>query len=145
VSAIENMLSRLERVRRVGNGWMARCPAHEDRSPSLKLAVGEDGRVLVSCKVGCKTEDVLDSLGLAWRDLFDQSGSPPRQVPVANRTPRFSESRTPLTRESIEHEYDTGGITFSEYMELLARWSDPYSHTHVELDEAGEVTRYELR
>ncbi len=42
---IEDVLSALSGVKKIPNGWMARCPAHEDRSPSLSIALGEDGRV----------------------------------------------------------------------------------------------------
>jgi hypothetical protein len=63
-------LSRLERVRRSGSGWVARCPAHEDRSPSLSVREGGEGRVLVYCHAGCPTEDVVAAIGLTMRDLF---------------------------------------------------------------------------
>jgi 5S rRNA maturation endonuclease (ribonuclease M5) len=53
----------------VRNG-MARCPAHEDRAPSLSVTEGDDGRVLLHCHAGCSTEAVTASLGLAVADLF---------------------------------------------------------------------------
>jgi hypothetical protein len=40
--------------RRAGDGWMARCPAHDDREPSLSIRQGEDGKVLVRCDAGCE-------------------------------------------------------------------------------------------
>lgn len=67
---IEVVLERLERVRRSGGGWVARCPVHEDRSPSLSVREGADGRVLVYCHAGCATEDVVAAIGLTVRDLF---------------------------------------------------------------------------
>jgi hypothetical protein len=73
-SPVDVVLSRLERVRRSGGGWEARCPAHEDRSPSLSVRVGDDGRVLVYCHAGCRTEDVVAAIGLSRRDLFAHSG-----------------------------------------------------------------------
>ena len=54
-------IARVLGGRRVGSRWMARCPAHEDRSPSL--SIGErDSRVLVHCFAGCEQEVVLASL-----------------------------------------------------------------------------------
>jgi hypothetical protein len=53
-----------------GAGWMARCPAHSDRVPSLSLSDGPDGRVLVHCHAGCDQQSVigaLKSLGLCAR------------------------------------------------------------------------------
>ena len=57
-------------VKPCGSGWSARCPAHDDRHASLTIGEGEDGRALLCCQRGCKTADVLRSLGLSWRDLF---------------------------------------------------------------------------
>lgn len=40
-------------ARRTGKGWVARCPAHGDRSSSLSTAEGQDGRILLHCHAGC--------------------------------------------------------------------------------------------
>lgn len=43
-------------ARPTGEGqWLARCPAHADRTPSLAIRDGEGGRVLVRCWAGCDT------------------------------------------------------------------------------------------
>ena len=52
----------------------AQCPAHDDRDPSLSIRECDDGKVLVHCFAGCKTEDILGALGLAWGDLFGFDG-----------------------------------------------------------------------
>jgi hypothetical protein len=66
---IDELLSRLERVRRRSSGWTARCPAHDDRNPSLSVCVAEDGRILVHCHAGCTADAVVAKLGLELRDL----------------------------------------------------------------------------
>jgi putative DNA primase/helicase len=72
---VEEVLGRLERVKRSDSGWTARCPAHEDRNPSLTVAEGDDGRILIRCHAGCETAAILNELGLQLRDLFpDQPG-----------------------------------------------------------------------
>lgn len=58
-------------ARRVGSGWMALCPAHEDRNPSLSVSEG-DMCALVTCHAGCETEAVLSALGISMRDLYDE-------------------------------------------------------------------------
>lgn len=68
--ATQGILDRLEGVRRSGEGWTARCPAHEDHKPSLTVSEGADGRVLLCCQRGCATEDVVAALGLSLSDLF---------------------------------------------------------------------------
>jgi hypothetical protein len=63
-------------ARHTGSGkWQARCPAHADRSPSLSIAEGRDGRVLLHCFAGCTADAVLAALELSSRDLFQ--GRPP--------------------------------------------------------------------
>jgi hypothetical protein len=54
--------------------WSARCPAHDDKNPSLSIGVGMDGRVLIRCQAGCATEDVLAKAGLSWSDLHHKNG-----------------------------------------------------------------------
>jgi hypothetical protein len=47
--------------RRSGAGWVARCPAHDDRSPSLSIR-DDGGRVLAHCFSGCSQSDVIEAL-----------------------------------------------------------------------------------
>lgn len=49
-------------ARHCGGGWMASCPAHEDKTPSLAIGDGRDGRVLVKCHAGCGQDDVIAAL-----------------------------------------------------------------------------------
>jgi hypothetical protein len=57
--------------------WRALCPCsvHNGSSRKLSITEGHNGRVLVYCFAGCKTRDVMTSLGLRMADLF--SGPPP--------------------------------------------------------------------
>ena len=59
---LELFLTRLEQTtghapRRSGDGWQARCPAHDDLRPSLSIGSGS-GRVLVCCHAGCTPEAI---------------------------------------------------------------------------------------
>lgn len=47
---------------RAGAAWMARCPAHEDHTPSLSISDATGGRVLVRCHAGCQQETVIATL-----------------------------------------------------------------------------------
>jgi DNA primase len=47
---------------RAGATWMARCPVHEDRSPSLSISAGKGGKVLVRCHAGCDQRDLITAL-----------------------------------------------------------------------------------
>jgi len=71
------LLSRLDKVRRTGQDrWIACCPAHGDKHPSLSIRELEDGRVLVHCfSHGCSVNDIVSAVGLELSDLF-----PPRPI-----------------------------------------------------------------
>lgn len=92
-SPIENLLHRLERVRQVGPGrWSASCPGplhqHGDRSPSLSISLGDDGRVLLKCFTGCEVLEIVAAVGLTLSDLF-----PPRPAPHAGPIPSHQRPR----------------------------------------------------
>src|SRR5262249_25779904 len=71
----EAFLSRLEGVReRSHDNWVARCPAHDDKFPSLSIREGDDGRVLVHCFAGCTVDEITGALGLRISDLFADAG-----------------------------------------------------------------------
>jgi hypothetical protein len=57
--------------RKVGAGWMARCPAHDDRKPSLSIGEGQGGTVLVHCHAGCDQHDVIAALNTSGLWAFD--------------------------------------------------------------------------
>lgn len=69
-SPVQHVLSRLKGVKTHGDSWVARCPAHGDRNPSLSVSVGGDGRVLLHCHAGCTLNAIVASIGIAARDLF---------------------------------------------------------------------------
>jgi len=66
-------VDRLDRVKPNGAGWMARCPAHDDRTPSLSIREGDEGCVLLHCHAGCLTEQILSALGLKMSDLYPKT------------------------------------------------------------------------
>lgn len=75
--SIDDFLGRLEGVESTGEGkWVARCPAHDDHNPSLGVAVGSDGRILVKCYAGCTTEAVVAAMGLKMCDLMPEGKRP---------------------------------------------------------------------
>lgn len=63
-------LAALERAtghppKRNGQGWISRCPAHDDHTPSLSVAEGENGKILLHCHAGCDYPRIIAALGLA--------------------------------------------------------------------------------
>jgi putative DNA primase/helicase len=58
--------------RKAGSGWAARCPAHDDREPSLSIRHGDNGKVLIRCHAGCDQGRVIAAL--RSRGLWDERG-----------------------------------------------------------------------
>ena len=82
---IEKVLSRLENPKQRQDGqWSARCPAHEDKNPSLSVCETDEGAVLAKCFAGCSFESIYASLGLEVSEAFpprNKSGREPRKTP----------------------------------------------------------------
>ena len=66
---IEDVLAKLDHVKPQHNGWVARCPAHEDRSPSLHIT-GGTALILLHCFAGCSFEAICAALHVKPTDLF---------------------------------------------------------------------------
>lgn len=73
-ACLEKFISRLDKVKSAGSKkWIACCPAHRDKSPSLTVSETSDGVVLVKCWAGCSASDIVQAIGLQLRDLFPES------------------------------------------------------------------------
>ena len=74
----DKLLSRLDKVKATGPGkWIACCPAHEDRTPSLSIRETGDGTLLVKCWAGCGAGEIVSAVGLSLADLFPRSPDNP--------------------------------------------------------------------
>ncbi len=109
MSNVEALLDRLEGVKPSGQGrWLARCPAHEDRSPSLSIRDMGDGRILLKCFAECDTEAVLQAMGLQFSDLF------PDRLPDTG----YRRSKTGLsareTLDVIDHELTVAALILAD-------------------------------
>ncbi len=65
----DELIGRLDGVRRTSRGWTSKCPAHADRHPSLSIREGERG-LLLKCWAGCTLAEILTALNLTVADLF---------------------------------------------------------------------------
>lgn len=61
----------------MGRYGICRCPAHDDLEPSLSVADGAHGRLLLNCFAGCLFQNVLTALRL--RGLIDDQATAPRR------------------------------------------------------------------
>lgn len=50
--------------------WMAKCPAHDDKKPTLSVAEAPNGTILLRCWAGCSALEIVHAMGLELSDLF---------------------------------------------------------------------------
>ncbi len=99
------------RVTRASGGWMAQCPAHDDRTPSLSISTGQDGRALLCCHAGCGIRDILDTISVDPQALFaDYDPDRVNGVTYLNHVRAWKEKRqpppkppNPTTRVKTDH------------------------------------------
>ena len=78
--SVEDLISRLSHAKEVKprrnhkRSWIAQCPAHDDTSPSLYVDLADSGKVLIKCWSGCGANDVIDSVGMQYHELFPEDG-----------------------------------------------------------------------
>ena len=73
MSAADAILAGCKKVRATGNGsWIACCPAHEDKNPSMTVREMPDGMVLVHCFAGCSVELICGATGVKVEELFPE-------------------------------------------------------------------------
>lgn len=84
--ALHDLLNSLDKVRKTGpNRYMACCPAHQDKRPSLTIAETDAGVVLIKCWSGCGAAEILAAVRLEFSDLYpprtDSHGKKPVKRP----------------------------------------------------------------
>lgn len=70
-----------------GAGWVACCPAHDDRSPSLSIRE-QNGRILLYCFAGCSVEAICAAARITTKELFTEPRRLDRSEPVIVRQTR---------------------------------------------------------
>ncbi|GIV18240.1 MAG: hypothetical protein KatS3mg022_3675 [Armatimonadota bacterium] len=64
---LDRILQTLQNVKQTGQDrWMASCPCHDDRNPSLRITA-KDGKLLVKCHAGCDQATV-------WKRVLELAG-----------------------------------------------------------------------
>ncbi len=109
---LDEIKARLQNV----HGGSARCLAHEDKSNSLSVTEGKNGRVLLKCHAGCTTEEICGALGLTVADLFSE---PLKKEEKSRKEKREFVAKYDYTDESGKFLYrktryrtESGGKTF---------------------------------
>ena len=119
MSGIETVLSALDenglRYRFSGGQYLAQCPVHDDRTPSLAIKAVA-GKVLLHCHTGCRAADIVEAFGLSWSDVSpppERRDEPPGAVASyyynsADGTVLYRKNRTAAKRFWFEHPVGAG-------------------------------------
>ena len=86
---LDNILSRLNKVKGRSGNWVACCPAHEDRSPSMTIRETPDGKILMHCFSGCSIGEIAGAIGIDLSDLFPPTNEYDYNKPQRRDKPRF--------------------------------------------------------
>src|SRR5712691_8967526 len=69
---IQRVLAQLS-YKAYSRGYLARCPAHGDRNPSLMVwEDAADEHVGLKCLSGCTRKAIVEAMGLTEADLYVQ-------------------------------------------------------------------------
>lgn len=66
---LEELVAYFPDAKPTKNGYKMRCPAHDDRNPSLGIGRGDNGGLVMCCQAGCTNADILAAKGLTLKDL----------------------------------------------------------------------------
>jgi hypothetical protein len=66
---VSEFVARYQPQRR-GNGWVMKCPTHDDSTASLSIGEGKNGIILLHCFAGCEVNAIVARLGITEKDLF---------------------------------------------------------------------------
>jgi hypothetical protein len=104
--------------KKVGRGYMALCPAHDDHTPSLSI-IDSDDEVLVHCHAGCSQEAVIQVL----RDFGYWEEKPRRKARARAASKRGGGAPVRRSKRASVHQVpptdrgEKGGLTLTLYAE----------------------------
>jgi AAA domain len=122
---VDEVLERLEGVRRSGKGWSARCPCrNDDRNPSLTVGVGEEGQVLLHCQRGnaCDVDEICTAMGLHVRDLWPEAQGVESKLILQETYPYTDEHGELLFQKLRFFDESTGRKTFRQRRQVNGNW-----------------------
>lgn len=105
---VDNVLQQLKGVSETRGGWKARCPAHDDKNPSLSISVGKNDCVLLHCHAGCTPVEICAAIGMKTSELFTKQGRPKAPKPkskATNSTVKIAEPpplNSPVSKSDID-------------------------------------------
>jgi hypothetical protein len=138
------LIVRLDGVRKTTKGWVARCPGHNDRSPSLSIREGDTAACVIHCWGGCEPAVIVGALGLTLADLYDtpKTARTPGTPPHAPRW-RLEDAEAAVYRRAIDLEAHAYVVLRAAVGLDTAAWT-PADFDHAVLVVCRAYERHEL-
>ncbi|MEV8510843.1 hypothetical protein [Dactylosporangium sp. NPDC051484] len=99
------ILPLCDRIAKRGQGFMVRCPTHDDGTASLSISPGRDQPVVLHCHAGCHADDVLRGFGLTWEALSRPREDTERRERAPWMTCMIRDGE-PVRDHAVKAEYD---------------------------------------
>lgn len=143
----------VDELRPLLNGWkqtgrgkyMACCPAHNDKNPSLSITETNNGHALLNCFAGCRLEDIADALRVPASEL---------KPSIAAKKGKFQTGFTPKRENKTKPKKDHGKLLrtdFYKYTDIdgnfirtkqIKRYEDKTKDTTWLNDAKGDPSQY---
>jgi hypothetical protein len=121
---LQRFLSQLKGVCSQGSGFMACCPAHNDRHPSLSVNLGYENRILIHCFRGCTFKEVLKALGLPPSAMFTSPEKRKRELHCRKSAKQASRQVTPSKPDLTDEDFGEPCHSCDSRIDHLAQYFD---------------------
>ncbi len=119
--------SGLKKHRKKGDGWMACCPAHDDKNPSLSISE-KNGKLLWHCFAGCAQGEVQDAfIGLGLLPQRQEMRPVERMAPSQSLTLDVTQEHFTLDEISVGKVYaekHLDGLRYDHTNNNWHRWNN---------------------
>lgn len=128
---LNDIVSRFQSPKPNGNNsFMVRCPCHNDSTQSLSISE-ENGKILFNCFAGCRTENILNSVGLKMKDLF--TDKPNHNVPKPPNVEYIYSDRLKKIRYYIQNNGQWKKSFYWQHKDESGKWQSGKGNCKVPL------------
>ncbi len=128
---LQNVLDKLDKVRLAGDGkYLACCPAHADKNPSLSIALGDGDKLLFHCHAGCSYGSIAAALGVNHNHAPNGNGRAYRPKPKRAEPPAkdwamlLKTLQAAMTDDRLGKLAETTGVPVAAWAKLSPGWAD---------------------
>jgi 5S rRNA maturation endonuclease (ribonuclease M5) len=127
-SPLDKVITALRKSGSNGSGsnkaWKFQCPSHVDNNPSLSVSEGDTGTALLRCFAGCKTEDIIATIGLDMSDLFPDNVTTftPKKKIINTKDYFYPASDGTKAFKKVREDFEDDSKTFWWYHWFGGQW-----------------------